>query len=33
VQVETADGREIGRIYFSLESVPTGPRLLQTDLE
>lgn len=33
VQVETADGREIGRVYFSLESVPESPRLLQTDLE
>lgn len=33
VQVETEDGREIGRVYFTLESVPGEPRLLQTDLE
>ena len=33
VHVETEDGREIGRVYFTLESVPGEPRLLQTDLE
>jgi hypothetical protein len=33
VQVETEDGREIGRVYFTLESVPEAPRMLQTDLE
>ncbi|HSG77558.1 MAG TPA: DUF2914 domain-containing protein [Burkholderiales bacterium] len=33
VQVETEDGREIGRVYFTLESVPAEPRLLYTDLE
>lgn len=26
IQVETTDGREIGRIYFQLEAVPEGPR-------
>ena len=26
VQVETTDGREIGRIYFSIEEAPPGPR-------
>jgi hypothetical protein len=26
IQVETTDGREIGRIYFELEAVPEGPR-------
>lgn len=33
VQVETTDSREIGRVYFTLESVPSEPRLLQSDLE
>lgn len=33
VQVETTDSREIGRVYFTLENVPPGPRVLQTDLE
>jgi hypothetical protein len=33
VQVETEDGREIGRVYFTLESVAEAPRTLQTDLE
>ncbi|MEX2239662.1 MAG: DUF2914 domain-containing protein [Burkholderiales bacterium] len=33
VQVETEDGREIGRVYFTLESVAEAPRMLQTDLE
>ena len=28
LQVETTDGREIGRIYFELESVPPAPRSL-----
>lgn len=28
LQVETTDGREIGRIYFELESVPAAPRQL-----
>jgi len=32
VQIETTDGREIGRIYFDLESVPEAPRGFQTEL-
>jgi len=32
VQIETNDGREIGRIYFELESVPEAPRVFQADL-
>jgi len=32
VQIETNDGREIGRIYFELESVPEAPRAFQADL-
>jgi hypothetical protein len=33
VQVETTDGREIGRIYFSLESAPQAPRNFITELD
>jgi len=33
VEVETMDSREIGRVYFTLESVPTGPRELRVDVE
>lgn len=33
VQVETTDGREIGRVYFTLESVAPGPRVFATDVE
>jgi hypothetical protein len=33
VQVETTDGREIGRIYFDLETVGVAPRVLITELE
>jgi hypothetical protein len=33
VQVETTDGREIGRIYFKLESAPEAPREFQTQLD
>lgn len=33
VQVETEDAREIGRVYFTLESVPPGPRVVETDLD
>jgi len=33
VQVETTDGREIGRIYFDLETVGAVPRVLTTELE
>ena len=32
VQIETTDGREIGRIYFDLESVPEAPRSFQSEL-
>jgi hypothetical protein len=32
VQVETVDGREIGRIYFDLESVPEAPRSFEVEL-
>jgi hypothetical protein len=33
VQVETTDGREIGRVYFDLEVAPQAPRTfnVQTD--
>jgi hypothetical protein len=33
VQVETTDGREIGRVYFDLEPVPTSPRSFEIDVE
>lgn len=33
VQVETTDGREIGRIYFSLEAVPQGARDIVAELD
>ena len=33
VQVETTDGREIGRIYFSLEAAPQAPRTLVGELD
>jgi hypothetical protein len=33
VQVETSDGREIGRIYFSLETVPDSPRSFVAELD
>jgi len=33
VQVETADGREIGRVYFQLETRPEWPRNFEIDLE
>jgi hypothetical protein len=33
VQVETTDGREIGRVYFDLETVGVVPRLMTTELE
>jgi len=32
VQIETTDGREIGSVYFELESVPEAPRVFQADL-
>ena len=33
VQVETTDGREIGRIYFTLEQVPASPRNFTVDVQ
>jgi hypothetical protein len=33
VQVETTDGREIGRIYFDVEKVPEGPRVFETSVQ
>ena len=33
VQVETTDSREIGRVYFTLESVASGPRALAGELD
>jgi len=33
VQVETTDGREIGRIYFTLEAVPASPRRFTVDIQ
>lgn len=33
VHVETTDGREIGRVYFTLESVPTAPRVFVADVD
>jgi DUF2914 family protein len=33
VQVETTDGREIGRIYFRLETAPTVPRSFVVNIE
>jgi hypothetical protein len=33
VQVETTDGREIGRVYFDLVAVPEAPRSLVTEID
>ncbi len=33
VQVETTDGREIGRVYFTLASAPEEPRSFDIDIE
>ena len=33
VQVETLDGREIGRVYFELVAVPQAPRSLETSVD
>jgi len=33
VQVETTDGREIGRVYFQLETRPEWPRSFEIDIE
>ncbi len=31
VQIETTDGREIGRVYFELELIPEGPRSFERE--
>jgi hypothetical protein len=33
VQVETTDGREIGRVYFDVETVPTAARTFKVDVQ
>jgi hypothetical protein len=33
VQVETTDGREIGRVYFDLEMAPEAPRIFDIDVQ
>jgi hypothetical protein len=33
VQVETTDGREIGRIYFDLEPAAQAPRMWQSQIQ
>jgi len=33
VEVQTTDGREIGRVYFTIESVAPEPRLFEVDLD
>jgi hypothetical protein len=33
VQVETTDGREIGRVYFDLETAPAAPRSFESNLD
>ncbi|HYA46489.1 MAG TPA: DUF2914 domain-containing protein [Burkholderiales bacterium] len=33
VQVETTDGREIGRVYFDLDTGPEAPRSFQIDIQ
>jgi len=33
VEVETTDGREIGRVYFTVENVAEGPRVLETSVQ
>jgi len=33
VQIETTDGREIGRIYFTLETAATSPRAFRVDAQ
>jgi hypothetical protein len=33
VQVETTDGREIGRIYFELEIAAQAPRIWQSEIQ
>jgi hypothetical protein len=33
VQIETNDGREIGRVYFDVETVPAAPRSFEIDIQ
>ena len=33
VQIETTDGREIGRVYFTLETTPASPRSFAVDVQ
>lgn len=33
VQVETLDGREIGRVYFDLEAAPPAPRTFRSEMD
>jgi hypothetical protein len=33
VQIETTDGREIGRVYFNVETVPASARSFRVDLQ
>jgi Protein of unknown function (DUF2914) len=33
VHVETTDGREIGRVYFTVEAMPEGPRTLVAEID
>jgi hypothetical protein len=33
VQVETLDGREIGRVYFDLAAAPSAPRTLRSEMD
>jgi hypothetical protein len=33
VQIETNDGREIGRVYFELQTVPAAPRSFEVDIQ
>jgi hypothetical protein len=33
VQIETNDGREIGRVYFDLQTVPAAPRSFAIDIQ
>jgi hypothetical protein len=33
VQIETNDGREIGRVYFDLQTVPGAPRSFEIDIQ
>jgi hypothetical protein len=33
VRVETTDGREIGRIHFTIDTLPEAPRIFQVDIQ